>query len=67
MAKNVQAQVLGSPVKTGLTVGTVGDLVSQLNLDGSYTAMINGEPADMDDELDDYQFVSLAPAVKGGR
>ena len=65
-ARNVTGQVLGGVAKTNMSGNTVKDIFEQLGLSGSYTATINGEPAEMDDEIDDYQFVSFAPAVKGG-
>lgn len=66
MAKNITGQVLGGQPKAGLEAATVGDVFEQLALSGSYTATVNGDAADLDDELDDYMFVSFAPAVKGG-
>lgn len=65
-ATNITGQVLGGQAKTNLTGRTVKDIYQSLGLNGTYAATINGEPADMDDELDNYSFVSFAPAVKGG-
>lgn len=65
MAKNVTAQVLGGSAKV-LEVDTVQDAYNQLKLDGKYTATINGEPADLDEEVEDYAFISFSAAVKGG-
>lgn len=67
MARNIQAQVLGGQSKMGIEAETVADVLKALGLTGTYTASINGEPAEMSDEVDDYMFVSFAPAVKGGR
>ena len=67
MAKNITGQVLGGQPKAGLEAETVRDVFAKLELSGSYTATVNGDSADMDDALDDYMFVSFAPAVKGGR
>lgn len=66
MANNITGQVLGGSPKAGISADTVQDVFEELALNGSYTATVNGEPAAMDDELEDYQFVSFAPAVKGG-
>lgn len=66
MANNVTAQALGSQAKVLSNVSTVADVKAQLGLDGNYTATVNGEPADMEDELDDYSFVSFTKSVKGG-
>ena len=66
MAKNITGQVLGGTAKANLEGDSVQDIYNKLALNGTYTASINGEPADMSDELEDYNFVSFAPAVKGG-
>lgn len=66
MAKNVTGQVLGGTPKSGLAACKVKDVYAELRLSGSYTATVNGEPAEMSDDLEDYHFVSFAPAVKGG-
>lgn len=62
MAK-VQTQVIGGQIKQ-LEVGTVGDVKAQLSATG-YTATVNGQPVQDSYVLKDYEFVSLAPAVKG--
>ena len=66
MARHVTGQVLGGQPKAGIEADTVQDVYDALGLDGNFTATINGEPADMDDELDEYSFVSFSAAVKGG-
>lgn len=49
-------------IDSGLnTVGDAKRKVGALN----HTASVNGEPASDDEELEDYAYVSLAPAVKG--
>ena len=60
----VQAQVLGGDIKQ-IEAATVRDVKQHFGL-MSHTATVNGEPAGDDYRLEDYQFVSLAPAVKGG-
>ena len=69
MANNLRAQVLGGAVKdlSGSRFETVGDVRKELGLSTGYTATVNGEPADDDQELNDYEFVAFAPSVKGGR
>lgn len=62
MAK-VTAQAVGGALKQ-CEAKTVGEVKEQLELT-SYQATVNGEPADDDYELSDYEFVSLAPKVKG--
>lgn len=62
MAK-VQVQVVGGDIKQH-EVETVSELLSKLGLT-NYQASVNGEPVDSDYELSDYEFVSLAPRVKG--
>lgn len=65
MAKNITAQALGGQAKT-MEASTVRDAFNQLGLSGNYTASINGNPASMDDDLNEYEFVTFAQAVKGG-
>ena len=65
-AKNITAQVIGGESVVLDKCATVEDAFEELGLEGSYTATVNGEPADMDQELDDYEFVTFSPAVKGG-
>lgn len=62
MAK-VQVQVVGGAIKQ-MDIGTVGDVKRSLEAE-NYTATVNGEPKEDSYHLEDYEFVSLAPAVKG--
>ena len=64
MAK-VTGQVLGGDPKVLESMETVGDVKKALQAP-NHTATVNGEPAEDDYELADYEFVTLAPAVKGG-
>lgn len=64
MASVVGCVLGGSPQR--LQADTVADVKRTLGLDGNYTASVDGEPADDGTLLSDEQFVSLAPAVKGG-
>jgi len=66
MACHLHAQVLGGQVKTELQADTVGELMDKMDLAGQYAATINGRPGDRDTRLTDYNFVTFAPAVKGG-
>jgi len=63
----VSVQVLGGEMTVlDLDPGTTVDAVrEELGVEG-YTATINGEPADGDFELAEYEFVTLSPSVKGG-
>lgn len=61
----VTGQAVGGALKQ-IEASTVSDVKEQLNLE-SYQATVNGEPCDDDYELSDYEFVSLAPKVKGAR
>ena len=65
MAKKVTAVMVGGQTKV-IEANTVQDAYDALGLTGSYTATINGDAADMDDELVDFYFVSFAEKVKGG-
>lgn len=62
MAK-IQVQVLGGPIKQ-IDVGTVADVKNTLEVP-QHTATVNGNPVSDNYTLNDYEFVSLAPAVKG--
>lgn len=64
MAQKITAQAVGGQPKTFDNVERVGDVKREMELE-SYQATVNGEPADDDYELSDYEFVSLAPKVKG--
>jgi len=60
----VNVKITGGSVKE-MEADTVGELKTKLNL-GNYTATINGEPAENDQDLEDYNFVVFSAAVKGG-
>ena len=62
MAK-VHAQVTGGTIKE-IEAATVGEAKQQLGAE-KYTATVNGEPVDDSQELCDFEFVALAPSVKG--
>jgi len=64
MASVIATAVGGDPKR--LDAESVADVKDQLGLASTYTATVNGEPADDDTFLSDEDFVSLAPAVKGG-
>ena len=65
MAKKVTVQVIGGSTKSFDNFNTVGDIKKSLNL-GNYTAQLNGEAANDNTPLQDYAFVALSAAVKGG-
>jgi sulfur carrier protein ThiS len=65
MAKRVTCQMLGGEAIVLDEVFTVGEVLDELGAEG-YVASVNGNPAEPDDELDDYSYVSASPAVKGG-
>jgi len=64
MASVVGSVLGGSPDR--LDADTVQDVFDTLGLEGNYTASVNGDPASMDTRLNDEDFVSFAPKVKGG-
>lgn len=66
MAKNVIAQPLGGEKKVLDDVYTLLDVKNKLALTGNYTATVNGNPQSDDYAIEEGDFVSLAPAVKGG-
>lgn len=63
MAK-VTVQVLGGASQVIENVSTLGEAKRRVNAE-KHTATINGEPAGDDVSLEDYAFITLAPAVKG--
>jgi len=67
MATKIRAQVLGGTEKVfeDGEVNTVRDVKARLGVP-AHAASINGDTASDDDELPDYAFVSLSPAVKAG-
>lgn len=66
MAKKVVVRVSGGAQKTLDNVETVGEVKKEMGVDINYTATVNGDPADNDQELNDFEQVDLAPAAKGG-
>lgn len=65
MANKLQAQVAGGDVQANQSASTVGELAKKVGAEG-YVATVNGEPADNNQELNDYEFVSFAKPVKAG-
>lgn len=68
-AKQIQAQVAGGEIKLlkNMELRLVKDLRAKLGLGNEQAATINGEPADDNQELRDYDFVAFAPKVAGGQ
>jgi hypothetical protein len=65
MAKNLTAQVAGGDPQAGKSASTVGELAAQVGAEG-YVATVNGELADSNQSLNDYEFVAFAKPVKAG-
>jgi hypothetical protein len=65
MANNVTAQALGAQPKVLNDVSTVGDIISQLELDNP-SVKVNGQTKESDYTLSDFDFVSFGAKVKGG-
>lgn len=63
MAKVTVCVLGGQP--QNIIANTVGDVKRKLGLE-NHTASVNGSPKGNDQELTDYQYISLAPSVKGG-
>lgn len=63
MAK-VVAQVIGGQKQDVDGVTKVRDVKKRLNAE-TYTATLNGNPSADEDVLRDWDFISLAPSVKG--
>jgi hypothetical protein len=58
-------KVVGGKLKEH-DVDTVGELKSAMGLEGNYSAQVNGEPADLDDEIGEHDYVTFTQSVKGG-
>lgn len=67
MALKITAQVVGGEAKTFESVGTVRDVMGRLGISENYKASVRGEPVELDEELEDYDFVSFSENVKGGK
>lgn len=67
MSKVITVKVMGSEAQVldGTTASTVEEVIAELELDGKYTANVNGRPATMTTVLDNGAFLILSPAVKG--
>ena len=65
MANHVTCQVTGGTPKV-IEADTVQEALDALGLSGKFTATVNGTGADLEDELNDYSFVTFAESVKGG-
>jgi hypothetical protein len=66
MANKVTVSVIGSTPRVLDGVSTPADAVRLMGLTGNYAATVNGTPAELTQELEDYEFVTLSVAVKGG-
>lgn len=62
MAK-IHAQVVGGLIKE-IEASSIAECKKIMDA-ANYTATVNGEPESDDYELSDFEFVALAPAVKG--
>lgn len=66
MANDVIGKVTGGRPQTFSDVSTVEDVFEMLGLDGNYTAMVNGEPAEFTEYVTDYSQVHFSENIKGG-
>ena len=66
MAKKVTGEVVGGKSGVFDDVDTVGQVADKLGIGGGYTAAINGDTAEYEDEVEDYNNVTFAEASKGG-
>jgi len=65
MAKKVTVQVAGGNPQVFSGLNTVEDAREKIKAGDDYSASINGVPADGDEELEDFCYVSFAPNAKG--
>lgn len=62
----VMGQVLGGRVIRDIEATTVRDVFNAMQLQGNYTALVSGYPANMETAVKQDDFVVFAAAVKGG-
>lgn len=66
--KTITVKVLGKPAEVLEDFGgTIQDAMELMELEGNYTASVNGNPALLSAEVVDMGFVTLTPAVKGAQ
>lgn len=65
MASIIVATVGGSPQR--VEANSVADARRKVGLADTYTALVNGEPANADTMLSAEDYVSFSPSVKGGK
>lgn len=65
MGKKITVQATGGDPITFENLGTVADAKREMNLP-TYTATVNGNPAQDSTVLPDYAFISLTEPMKGG-
>lgn len=66
VASNVTAVQTGAQPRIFNNVCQVKDIISQMGL-SNVAIKVNGQEADADTHLSDYDFVSFGEKVKGGR
>ena len=66
MAKNIISQVAGGTKSVFDNVETVSDVATKLGVGEGYTAAINGDTAELHEQLEDGDMVTFSKAVKGG-
>ena len=66
MSNNITISALGAENKTLNNLDTVQDAANALNLGDKHSVIVNGEPADYDTDLEDFNFVAFGEQVKGG-
>lgn len=62
---NVAVKVLGQG-RQFAEANTVGELKRAVNVNSNFTASVAGSPVEDDYELEEDDFVALAPPIKGG-
>ena len=65
MANNVISIVSGGKPSTH-TADTPEELMELMGIDGTFTVTVQGKPASMDTELNDYDQVKFTESIKGG-
>lgn len=65
MAKNLSVQVIGAPLKKDVEATTVQDVMNQLNISGTVSAIVNRSQVENSHELADGDFVVFTQNIKG--
>ena len=67
MAKQLQVQLVGAPLKRGVEAASLSDLRNTLGVEGETSAVVNNQPVTENYELSDGDFVVFTQNIKGNQ